>query len=390
MKLAIVSTHPIQYNAPWFRHLSRELEIKVFYLWDFGVTEQLDRGFGRVIKWDVPLLSGYDYEFVRNTSRNPGTHRFRGLQNPALKKQVSAYNPSAVLLMTYNYESIYRFLWRWDRIRIPLLFRGDSHRIVLGGGLKEHARRRFIAQVFKRFGAFLYVGKANHDYYEYHGVPSQKLFFAPHAVDNDYFVSARAEAEREALKWRSELGIPGDYAVVMFAGKFEEKKRPLDLVEAFCTAQLDRTVLLLVGSGKLEGELRARAEGHPGVRFAPFQNQSLMPRTYAAADMLVLPSYGPGETWGLVVNEAMCLGRPVIVSDHVGCAQDLIFPRSNGLVFPAGDVNALADCLTEALSDRVRLHGWGEESRSIISRCTYRQATEGLKAALLHVCAAAR
>lgn len=385
MKLAVVATHPIQYNAPWFRHLSRELELRVFYLWDFGVTSQVDRGFGEAIKWDVPLLSGYEHEFVPNTSRQPGTHRFRGLKNPDLKRRVSAYDPSAVLLMGYNYESFYRFLLGWGRGRAPLLFRGDSHRIVQRGGLNELARRRFIGRVFKRFRAFLYVGSANQSYFEYHGVPSRKLFFAPHAVDNEYFNSSRPRAESAALTWRRELGIPEEHAVAVFAGKFEAKKRPLDLLEAFVRARPERATLLFVGAGHLEEELRSRAAGHENIRFAPFQNQSLMPRTYAAADVLVLPSFGPGETWGLAVNEAMCLGRPVVVSDHVGCAQDLVAPWKNGLVFPAGDVDALAGCLNEALGDRARLREWGEESRNIVSRYSYRQTTEGLKAALAHV-----
>lgn len=385
-KLAIVATHPIQYYAPWFRYLSRDLHLKVFYLWDFGVTNQVDRGFGRTVKWDVPLLSGYELEFVLNRSSDPGTHRFGGLNNPALKKRVAAYDPSAVLLMGYNYRSFLRFLWTWDSRRTPLLFRGDSHRIVLQSGLKERVRRRFIAEVFKRFSAFLYVGQANQRYFQYHGVPPAKLFFAPHAVDNDHFMSARSEAERAASAWRKELGIAEEHAVILFAGKFEEKKRPLDLLAAFMKAKPELTTLLFVGAGELEGVLHASAAGNPDVRFAPFQNQSQMARTYAAADLFVLPSFGPGETWGLAVNEAMCLGRAVIVSDHVGCAQDLVAPRRNGLVFPAGNVDALAGCLKEALSDRSRLREWGEAGRKIVSGYSYRQTTEGLKAALAHVC----
>jgi glycosyltransferase involved in cell wall biosynthesis len=384
MKLAIVSTHPIQYQAPWFRYLARQLEIKVFYLWDFGVTEQVDRGFGQAIQWDVPLLSGYPYEFVPNTSRYPGTHRPRGLRNPALKEQVAAYNPSAVLLMGYNYETFYRFLWEWGGNGAPLLLRGDSHRLALHDGLQQRARRTFIAQVFKRFAGFLYVGKANQHYYEYHGVPSQKLFFAPHAVDNEYFMTAGGEAKASALAWRRELNIPDENAVIMFAGKFEEQKRPLDLLTAFVGSRLRHATLLFVGAGEVEPTLRRSAARHSNIRFAPFQNQSLMPRTYAAADIVVLPSYS--ESWGLSVNEAMCVGRPVIVSEHVGCAQDLVSPRRNGLVFPAGDVASLASCLEEALSSRERLHEWGNESRRIIDNYSYRETTQGLMSALSHVC----
>jgi glycosyltransferase involved in cell wall biosynthesis len=383
-KLAIIATHPIQYHAPWFRYLANQdgLEIKVFYLWNFGVTNQLDSGFQQAIEWDIPLLTGYDYEFVPNTSAKTGTTHFWGLQNPLLLNQVEVFAPDAVLLTAYNYASLYSFIWHWDRQRAPLLFRGDSHRLVVARGVKEWTKRKAISAIFRRFDAFLYVGQANLDYFKYHEVPGDKLFFAPHAVDNERFIANTLQASRQALTWKQELGIPSDHSVIMFAGKFEPKKRPFDLLQAFVRADLPACTLLFVGAGEMENELRSRASKCSNIRFAPFQNQSLMPRTYLAADIFVLPSYGPHETWGLAINEAMCMGCPVIVSTHVGCAKDLVRPYRNGLVFPAGDVTALSSSLKEALADRDRLRKWGEESRRIISHYSYHHTTEGLKEAL--------
>ena len=166
-------------------------------------------------------------------------------------------------------------------------------------------------------------------------------------------------------------------------GKIREKKRPLDLLQAFQRlGEESRASLLFVGAGHQEAILRARAAGTPHVHFAPFQNQSQMPRTYAAADLVVLPSYGSGETWGMAINEALCLSRPVIVSDHVGCAQDLVHPYRNGMVFPAGNVEALTDALRTALSDPARLVQWGKEGREIISGYAYKVASQGLFSAL--------
>jgi glycosyltransferase involved in cell wall biosynthesis len=383
-KIAIITSHPIQYHAPWLQHLANQpgLDIRVFYLWDFGVTEKKDAGFQQVIRWDVPLLSGYDYEFVPNVSADPGTHRFWGLRNPSLVERVTAYNPHAVLLMGYNYASFSRFIWRWGS-RSPLLFRGDSHRIVLKTGIKEAARRMVIAKIFRRFSAFLYVGQANKAYFHYHRVQPEKLFFAPHAVDNERFIAQAEPARREAALWKQELGIPGDHSVILFAGKFEANKRPLDLLHAFIRANLARVTLLLVGAGPLEPELRQQATGFPAIRFAPFQNQSLMPRTYATADVVILPSFA--ETWGLTINEAMCMARPVIVSSHVGCAEDLVSPNKNGLIFRADDIDDLVACLKEALSDRERLRNWGQASLRRIQDYSYGQTTRGLKAALAHL-----
>lgn len=385
-KLAIITSHPIQYYAPWFRHLAgtTDFSVKVFYLWDFGVNQQVDMGFKQPIRWDIPLLTGYDYEFVANVSSSPGTHHFWGLQNPSLLEKVRVYNPDAVLLMSYNYASLYDFLWRWNRRFAPLLFRGDSHRLFPSSGVKEWARRKFISLIYQRLSACLYVGKANYAYFRDLGVPSQNLFFAPHAVDNARFFAHAAEANSKAMLWKQELGIPKNHSVILFAGKFEVKKRPTDLLQAFLQANLPQVSLLFVGAGALESELRSQA-AHPHIYFAPFQNQALMPRTYAIADLVVLPSYGSEETWGLAINEAMSISRPVIASTHVGCAYDLIQPYRNGLIFPAGDVSALAACLKEGFSNRERLQMWGEESREIVANYSYTQTTHGLREALIHL-----
>lgn len=386
-KLAIITSHPIQYYAPWFRYLAdtTDFSIKVFYLWDFGVSRQVDTGFKQPIQWDIPLLSGYDYEFVPNVSFKPGTYHFWGLQNPSLLERVSIYNPDAVLLMSYNYASLYNFLWRWNRRQAPLLFRGDSHRLLPRTGAKELARRKIISLIYRCFSACLYVGKANYGYFRDHGVPAQNLFFTPHAVDNDRFFAHTREANRQAVLWKQELGIPENFAVILFAGKFEVKKRSIDLLQAFLQANLLQVSLLFVGAGVLEKELRSQALAHPHIYFAPFQNQTLMPRTYTIADLVVLPSYGSSETWGLAINEAMCMSCPVIASTHVGCAADLVHPYKNGLIFSAGNVSALAACLQEAFSNRERLKEWGEESRKIVNSYNYSQTTQGLRTALQHI-----
>ncbi|WP_017296658.1 glycosyltransferase family 4 protein [Nodosilinea nodulosa] len=384
LRLAIVTSHPIQYYAPWFRHLTTaaDLTLRVFYLWDFGITAQADRQFNQAIQWDIPLLEGYDYDFVPNISRRPGTSHFWGLQNPTLMAQVKAFQPDAVLMMNYNYVSLYRFLAGWRDT--PLLFRGDSHRLVPQTGAKAALKRQWITQIYRRFEACLYVGQANRDYFKYHGVEDERLFFSPHAIDNDRFISQAATAQQEATAWKRELGIPANHQVILFAGKLIPKKRPLDLLRAFLQANLPQVSLLFVGSGELEAAVKEQAQASENchIYFAPFQNQSQMPRTYAAGDVLVLPSAGPGETWGLAINEAMCLGRAAIASDQVGCAADLVKPET-GLVFSAGDIDALTGCLRRAFDqDGSPLRQWGQAAQAHICRYSYDYATEGLVDAL--------
>lgn len=386
-RLAIVVSHPIQYYSPWFRYLAgtARVDLKVFYLLNSAARGHHDPGFGHAVEWDVPLLDGYEHAFVPNVSNRPSPDHFAGLNNPLLAASLRAFAPNAAMLIGYKYLSLLRLIFSgWPaRTPIPLLFRGDSHRLVRRpDGVMEKFRRALISKIYRRFAAVLYVGKANLEYFRSHGVPESRLFFAPHAIDNDRFAAQHEQMGVEAAAWRQSIGIPPDRALIVFVGKLEHKKRPLDLLAAFRRLDGVSASLLFVGAGHLENEIRASASDMRHVYFAPFQNQSLMPRTYAAADVVVLPSYGPGETWGLAINEALCGRRAVIVSDHVGCAQDLIVPGRNGLVFPAGDVPALAAALQDALSDRDRLVRWGEEGYRIIQRYHYANASEGLFLAL--------
>jgi glycosyltransferase involved in cell wall biosynthesis len=422
-RLAIVVSHPIQYYSPWFRDLAAQsdLRIKVFYLWDFGVTEKRDPTFGTSFKWDVPLMDGYESTFVPNVSKDPGTHHFTGLDNPGLNDALLDWNPDAILLIGYNYKSLLRLIFSPRLRRIPILFRGDSHELCPSTGWKPRLSRFLRSLIFRRFDRVLAVGSASVDYFRSSGVPMERIRIIPHCVDNDRFRNAATETEMEAGQWKQELGIPEGATVILFSGKLENKKRPQDLLEAFLTllsrqstveapepshqgtgqnagasglrrstidARLSTDpVLLFVGSGHLENDLRRMAGDRMGrdVFFAPFQNQSAMPKVYATGDILVLPSFGRSETWGLAVNEAMNLARPAIVSSHVGCGPDLIEAGVTGWVFRAGDVSDLQKCLQEALSDPARLKRMGLAAREKIKGLSYEVATKGVVKAVREV-----
>ncbi len=394
-RLAIVVSHPIQYYAPWFRHLAQQadLEVRVFHLWDFGVTTQVDRGFGQPVQWDIPLLEGYASEFVPNVSAEPGTHHFNGLDNPELVPRLLAWKPDAILLFGYATRSHLRVILSRRLWNVPLLFRGDSHDLARPKGPRTWAARIFRRILFRRFAAFLSVGRAHAAYLRNSGVPEAKIVFAPHAVDNDRFRAAAEAAARGAKAWRKELGIPEGARVFLFAGKLEPKKQPLQLLEAFLAVLASPeppstlACLLFVGSGELEGALKARAAeaatATGRVFFAPFQNQSRMPLVYAAGDVLVLPSRGPSETWGLAVNEAMNLARPALVSSHVGCAEDLVLPGDTGWVVPAGEPRALQEVLTFLMEqDPAALAAAGLRAQERVEAYSMDSATRTLRATL--------
>lgn len=378
-RLAIVLSHPTQYYSPWFRWLGTHtrLDFRVFYLWEFGVTEQRDPQFGARLKWDVDLLSGYDHEFVPNVARDPGTHHFHGLHNPGLRARLEAWQPEAILLFGYAYRT---HLGLIRRAPAPLIFRGDSHLI---GHSPSWLKRLVLRRLYARFAAVTFVGEANRDYFRTFGVPDTKLHFAPHCVDSDRFVRDAAVAAA-ASRLRRELDI-GDRKVVLFAGKFLPAKQPGALLNAFIRLRPADAALVFVGDGPERATLAEQAARHPGcvVRFLPFANQSEMPSRYALADLFVLPSRGLYETWGLAVNEAMHLGVPCLVSDRVGCQRDLVTDGETGWVFPATDPAALPAALARALT---ALRGDTTELRlrlaARIGGYTYAQATRGLNAAL--------
>ncbi|MBA3848440.1 MAG: glycosyl transferase [Opitutus sp.] len=383
-RLAIVTSHPTQYYAPWFRHLAAHLaaDLRVHYLWDREAGEgALDPEFGRSVRWDTDLLDGYAHEFVPNVSSHPGTQRFGGLHNPSLPARLSAWEPDVLLLFGYGWRTPLQLALAWRRC--PLVLRGDSHdlapdkRSLPGRRLGRLARRI----VFRRFAAFAAVGAANRDHYLSHGVPSSRIFPVPHCVDNARFT---APGVREAaLAWRAELGIPATRLVVGFAGKFIPKKQPDALIRAFRRLAPPDAALLLIGDGTLRPQLEKLAEGRRDILLAPFQNQSAMPRALAALDLLVLPSLGPEETWGLVVNEAMAAGVPCLVSTHAGCRADLIEEDRTGWSFPAGDEAALAAQLGRSLAAlRERRLEFQRRIAHRIARYSYAQATAGLQVLL--------
>lgn len=385
-RLAVVVSHPIQYYAPWFRHLaaSSSLELKVYYLSDQGVSARPDAQFGTSFAWDTDLLSGYAHEFIENRAKQPDVNRFSGLQNPGLRSALSTFAPHAILLYGYAFRTHLELLLRPPA---PILFRGDSH--LLGASAtsplaspRPLLRRLALRLVFSRPAAFLPVGKANTAYFRHHGVPPEKLFSAPHAVDADHF-AATSERLAAAATQRSALGIAAEAPVVLFAGKFIPKKRPDLLLSAFLRAAVPGTHLVLAGDGELAPALRACSAGRTDVHYLPFANQSAMPARYLLGDVFALPSEGRHETWGLAVNEAMHLSRPALVSDHVGCHPDLVLPGQTGWLFPAGDEAALTGLLRDILArPRPELTSIGAAARSHAAAYSYQAATAGLLRAL--------
>ena len=406
VKLAIVSSHPIQYYAPIFKLLAQQHDLMIcaFYTWGGQSVSKYDPGFGREINWDIPLLDGYDFVFEKNTAKKPGSDHFMGIQNPTIIDDIKKFNADAILIFGWAYVAHLKVL-RFFKGKIPIIFRGDSNLLDTSSGLKQILKSTVLKYVYSHVDYALFVGQANKAYFKKYGLKKEQLIFGPHAVDNERFSISRL---KEAGDLRTQLGIPENDILILFAGKFEDKKSPLLLKEAFIQLNDPRTHLLFVGNGVLEEELKGgkvgsgKVEGGKWkvgegiknkeqgtkrkrddsnarlitdgqtfsmtdrVHFMDFQNQSYMPVIYQACDLFVLPSKGPGETWGLAVNEAMACGKAVLVSDRVGCHLDLVKNGVNGYCFKHENLADLTFKLQKSVTNKANLKTFGLNSREII------------------------
>ncbi|MDF2187072.1 glycosyltransferase family 4 protein [Paraflavitalea sp. CAU 1676] len=376
-RLAIITTHPIQYNAPWFELLAKsDLAVKVFYTQgppsDNG---NFDEGFGRVIKWDIPLLEGYEYTFVNNVSANPGTGHFKGIINPTLNQEVTDWKPDAILVIGWSFDSHIKLMRRFHK-KVTILFRGDSTLLDERPGFKKQLRRLFLKWVYRHIDVALYAGANNKAYFQAHGLKEKQLVFTPHAIDNTRFFDKDGQYARQASEWRASLGFRPDDIVVLFVGKLEWRKDPRILTDLARKLTNPKVKILMVGNGAMEPTIKKEAGGLANIKFVDFQNQSMMPVVYRLGDVFILPS--TSETWGLALNEAMACGLPVIASDKVGAAVDLIKPDVNGFIFATGNLDDLHSKLEKTIEGH-SLKAMGAKSAEIIRSWSFEQIVGSIR-----------
>jgi glycosyltransferase involved in cell wall biosynthesis len=209
------------------------------------------------------------------------------------------------------------------------------------------------------------------------------LVFSPYAVDTSAFQTEEKDRLRLRGSTRKGLGVKEGQILLLFSGKFIPRKAP-DLL-LYAVKRLPREVrarmgVVFLGDGELREELKALAKAPPPVdaHFVGFQNQTQISPYFHASDILVLPSRS--EPWGLVVNEALHHGLPVVVSDAVGCAPDLVESGVNGYVFETDSLSGLASCLVQALKFENQPVA-REKCRRKVGGYSIESAARGIKAA---------
>lgn len=403
-RLAVVATHPIQYLAPWYRHLGQQPELDVTVLYGSGhglVAGGYEPEFGRSVRWDVDLTSGYRWQLLTSHAPRPDVTTFFGNLSLDVFGLLSRSRFDAVLIQGWNCALYPLALAAARAAGLPVLLRGDSVRLPDAVEQRPPATlsRRVKADLLGRYlgacAAVLALSSGNRRRLADLGVPDAKVFWSPLAVDAARFELPEVvrTTERRSMRQRIGLDAADETPVILFCAKLVPKKEPGLLLGAYAAMRRQgiRARLVLAGEGPLRKELEAAISALriPDVRFLGFVNQAELPALYAASDLLVLPS-SHDETFGLVVAEAMHAGLPVIASDHVGCAEDLVLPQT-GLVFRNRDEAELQRCLhllcaePDAPARRLQL---GQGARARMSTWTYAESTAGLIEALRRVLSA--
>jgi len=307
------------------------------------------------------MFEGYRYRFLKNVSSKPSLNHFSGINNPEIPTLIADEQFDAVVLNAWNYKSAWQAMRACWQTGTLVMVRSDSHLHTQRSLMKRAGKSPLYRWFIPKLDACLPVGQWSRDYFFHYGAKPERTYILPHVVDDQFFRSESAKLVPQRKILRSRWGISDEAIVFLFVGKFVEKKRPLDFVAAVGEAAQEGAEVagLMVGDGLLRAscEELVSANDFP-ISFAGFLNQSEITQAYVAADILVLPSDG-GETWGLVVNEAMACGLPCFVSDKVGSGPDMIVAGETGYVFPLGDISRLKGLIktvatSSALLDRMR------------------------------------
>ena len=295
--------------------------------------------------------------------------RFRDAFNPRIIKTIFKSDADVIIVNGWSYASDWLVILAaklagkklWLRAETPMNQEERKSKKIL------FIKKLLLGKIIFPFFAHkcMYIGTESRKFFEHYKVNPERLLFTPYAVDNDYFQNSYWDVPELNLK--QNLGLPLDKKIILFSGKYIEKKRPFDLMEAFNRLDNKDYYLVMVGEGKLRSEMESFIQKNnlKNVQLTGFVNQGEIPAYYKVANVFVMCS-GIGETWGLAVNEAMIFGTPILVSKTSGCSADLVKEGYNGFIFPEGDIEALKDRLLALLEEDGIRKEMGLVSRRVI------------------------
>lgn len=384
-RVGFVNSHPIQYFVPLYRRINQspDLEAVPIYLTDHSLRGDYDPGFKQKLTWDIDLVTGTEPVFVSGAHTRklePGPTRMIA---PGVIKVVRQAGLDALVIHGHNFGANHLATLIAKLEGIPVLSRGETHLGLPFSETRLARRNRMMPRYYRLLDGFLAIGSKNREFYRAMGVPDDRVFDFPYTVDNDRLIAAAALSDEERADIRAQYGMRPGVPAVLYASKFMDRKHPDQVIEAVRRLRAERIEVdaMMVGSGEMEDALRAQAAevpGHP-IAFPGFINQQELPRLFGACDVFVLPS--EAEPWGLIINEAMCGGMPILASDEIGSVADLVGDGDNGFLFPAGDIDALTAAMRNIVIDPALAARMGERSLERITAWNYDRCVAGLRAA---------
>lgn len=380
-KLVIVTEIIAPYRIPVFNALAQrpEIELHIIFLSENDPTLRQWRVYKNEIKFRYEVLPSWRRRFGR----------YNILINRGVLSALNRINPDAVLSGGYNYLASWETAYWAKAHRVPLLLWSESTALDRRRGhrLVEFMKARFL----RRCRGFVVPGKSSLQYLKELGIEDQRIFTAPNAVDTALFARLAEEARRNAPQVRARHSLPVRY--FLYVGRLVKAKGVFELVKAY--ARLDDEVraqvgLVCVGDGADRSELMEQAARiAPGtIRFPGFVHREELPEFYSLTDALVFPTHS--DTWGLVLNEAMSCGLPVISTNVAGGVADLVQDGWNGFVVQPGDASQLAGAMTRLALDAELRTRMGYRSKERIAAYSPAAWAEGLVKAVESVCAIRR
>lgn len=377
--LAVLLTHPTQFDAPLFREITRKtsIDLDVFYLETDSISAHVDQELGFSPGWDIPLTSGY-----KSVCCPTGF-----LKRLRFLKQRCFNGRKYDLVIVPGYARLDLGLLALRYRRQSLGMRLDTVSIYPEPAWKMHVRRMVLTKVFRRYAVLHPVGSLTERFLLELGIDANRMYRFSYSIDNQRFQEGATRARTTRRETLEALGLAADSFVVLGVLKFTPRENPLELVRGFRLFhdRVPKSALILVGAGQLEGEMHrliAEADLTDAVRMVGYVKYSDLPRWYGISDVFVHPS--TLECWGVSVNEAMACCLPVIASDRVGSAHDLIRNGVNGYRYPGGDFQALSNCLEKVVREKGP-SCMGDESQRLIANWNYEATIRSLEAALARV-----
>lgn len=352
--IAIFTTHPIQYQAPLFKYLSKKknIDLNIFFASDQGIDkEKVDNGFAKKFAWNVNLLNGYKYKFIGDDEVKVDSFFLRSKK---IKKIISSSNFQVIIIFGWNNIFFLQVIFWSLFYRKSLILRSESSILEKNNKIKKILKKFILFYFFKIFKKILYIGKNNLDFYLKYGVPRSKLIYSPYSVDNDFFSQKN---KRIISKFKKKYNCKSKI-IYLFSGKFIQRKNPLAILRVVNKINLLRkknnNFFIFIGDGYEKEKCLeySKKNNINNVVFLGFVNQKQIVNYYHLADFIIVPS--KFETWGLVVNEAMAASTGCIVTSSVGCARDLVKEGYNGFIYRSEDFEELVKIILSIKKKNVK------------------------------------